>query len=94
MYLSQAADAVFIDVDFPDLISHKCQIIRETAALADVIGVNFGETAGEIRSEKYYAVGCDLSDLARFDKILRDIEPELDHIPILFTSEVAITYMV
>ena len=94
VFLSNSSDAIFVDVDFPDLIRHKAQIIRETPALAEVVDVNHAETGDEIRSQNYYAVGCDLSDLSKFDAVLRGIAPDLDDIPILFISEVAITYMV
>ena len=94
MYLSSASSAVFVDVDFPDLIRHKCSLIRETPALVEVIGHCFGETSGEIRSENYYAVGCDLSNLPLFDQVLRSVEPDIENTNILFISEVAITYMV
>jgi len=85
---------LFIDVDFPDLIHRKCQIIRETPALAQVIRNHNGGATGEMRTQKYCAVGCDLSDLGRFETILREIEPNIDDTPVLFISEVAITYMV
>jgi tRNA wybutosine-synthesizing protein 4 len=94
-YLSDSTcRAIFIDVDYPDLIRHKINIIRDTPALAAIVGPHFGETSGEIRSEKYYAVGCDLSNLTFFDKVLREVQPNLDDVDILFISEVAITYMV
>lgn len=94
MYLSTACDAVFVDVDFPDLVRHKSSMIRETPALAELVGLDFGETSGEIRCEMYYAVGCDLSDLTLFDKVLRSIDADITNASILFVSEVAITYMV
>lgn len=94
-YLSDStSQAVFVDVDYPDLIRHRSSIIRDTPALASVVAPYFGETSGEIRSQMYYAVGCDLSNLTFFDKVLREVEPNLDDIDILFISEVAITYMV
>ena len=94
MYLSAGCDAIFADVDYPDLIRHKSSMIRETEALANLIGPFFGETSGEIRSETYFAVGCDLSDLVLFDKVLRSVVPNVTNASILFISEVAITYMV
>jgi len=69
-------------------------MIRENQALADLVGLKFGETSGEIRSERYYALGCDLSNLTLFDTVLRSVEPDIDDASILFISEVAITYMV
>jgi len=94
VYLSTTSNVVFVDVDYPDLIRHKSAVVRETPALREVLGSEFGETSGEIRTQSYYAVGCDLSNLSLFDKLLRDIEPDIDNAMILFISEVAITYMV
>jgi tRNA wybutosine-synthesizing protein 4 len=93
-YLSETSNVIFVDIDYPDLIRHKCSIIRETPALAELIGPNFGETSGEIRTEKYNAIGCDLSNLTLFNQALSTIEPNLHTVSILFISEVAITYMV
>ena len=94
VYLSPSSTVVFVDVDYPDLIRHKSNIIRETPALNKVLGPEFRETSGEIWTDTYYAVGCDLANLTLFDKVLRDIEPDIDNARILFISEVAITYMV
>ena len=94
VYLSTTSNVVFVDVDYPDLIRHKSAIIRETPPLRGVVGPEFGEVNGEIRTSSYCAVGCDLTNLSIFDKLLRDIEPDIDNAMILFISEVAITYMV
>jgi tRNA wybutosine-synthesizing protein 4 len=94
VYLSSGANACFVDVDFPELIQRKCQIVRDTPALTQVAGADCDKAFGEIRGKSYCAVGCDLSDLNKFESILREIEPNLNDTPILFLSEVAITYMV
>jgi hypothetical protein len=94
MYLSTACDAVFVDVDFPVLVRHKSSMIRETPALAELLGLDISETSDEIRCERFYAVGCALSDLTLFDKVLRSIDADIANASILFVSEVAITYMV
>ena len=94
VYLLSTTNAIFVDVDYPDLIRHKSNIIRETPALAEIFGEQFGESNDEIWTEKYHAVGCDLSDLALFETLLRNIEPDIDNARLLFISEVAITYMV
>src|SRR5579859_1498586 len=93
-YLSASSDAVFIDVDYPDLIRHKTSIIRNTPALVEPLGPLSPSTTEEIRAPKYYALGCDLSNLPLFDQILRTVDPHIDEANILFISEVAITYMV
>ena len=93
-YLAETSDVIFVDIDYPELIQHKCKIIRDTPALSELIGLNFDVAIGEIRTEKYRALGCDLSDLSHFSKILQTIGPNLETSSMLFISEVAITYMV
>jgi tRNA wybutosine-synthesizing protein 4 len=87
-------DTIFVDVDYPDLIQHKCSIIQDTPALHEAVGSTFRETSGEIRSSKYYALGCDLSNLDIFQKVLLSVDENIRNTNILFISEVAITYMV
>jgi len=91
---------MFLDVDYPDLIRHKSKIISETPAFTEQLRHIFGEgsvlreTMGEIRNDSYSAVGCDLTDIDLFDKVLRRLYANLEQLNILFISEVAITYMV
>jgi tRNA wybutosine-synthesizing protein 4 len=93
-YLATVTDTIFVDVDYPDLIQHKCTIIRDTPALQESVGSTFEETSGEIRSNKYYAIGCDLSNLTVFEEVLLTIDASIRNTNILFISEVAIAYMV
>lgn len=86
--------AMYLDVDYPGLIQHKSEIIRKTPSLAELLGSVFGDTSGEIRNGSYSGLGCDLTDLDLFDKVLHTVHPEPENCNILFISEVAITYMV
>ena len=93
VYLADSKIATFVDIDFPELIQNKSTIIRNTSVLSDIIKPCFGETSGEMRTERYVALGCDLTNLVAFDQVLRSVCPDFEEARILFISEVAITYM-
>ncbi|KAI9662702.1 MAG: tRNA methyltransferase ppm2 [Alyxoria varia] len=82
----------FVDVDYADLMSKKCKVIRETPQLSEVIGESGpGDTGVLLESKEYIAVACDLqssSDLHRLRVILNNRES-----PIFFVAEVSMTYM-
>ena len=87
--------AVFVDVDYPKLIQKKCEIIRETAALKNVIPdmIEHPNIANiPITSARYHAVACNLEDLQTLDNILGQ-ELEAKETALLFIAEVSITYM-
>lgn len=85
----------FVDIDFPELIAKKCDVISNTPQLRDILGSlqRPGEDSGIfLRSEHYLALGCDLTDLARLEGILAG-EVDASSSLILCTAEVSITYM-
>lgn len=86
-------DARFVDVDYPDLMATKSQVIRETSSLAELIQPKDEPGPGlSIEGEQYYGVGCDLKDLQNLNDVvssLRDLNTSL----ILCVAEVSITYM-
>ena len=85
----------FIDVDFPELISKKSQMISSTSQICDVLGdVLFPKDSNGIflHSASYYAVGCDLADTNKLDELLASVI-DLSEYQILYTAEVSITYM-
>jgi len=93
VYLADSKIATFVDIDFPELIQNKSTIIRNTPALSNTIKPYLGSTSGEIRTQNYFALGCDLTNLLSFDQVLQSISPDFHDSRILFISEVAITYM-
>ena len=94
-YIAHGTTAMFVDVDFPDLIQHKQKMIQQTPALMDCVGGTWKGVSNEIQGENNYRlVGCDLANLASLDGKLRSLEPDLPNTDVLFISEVAITYMV
>ena len=91
-YLSKT---LFVDVDYPQLIRKKVDVIRDDRELSHVVGVNYTlPLSGPVvlRSENYLAIGCDLKDIRNLNETL---EKELD-VPcctFLLIAEVSITYM-
>ena len=85
----------FVDVDFPDLIAKKCNVVGSTSQLRELLG-HFDRSAEAtgvfLRSGNYSALGCDLVDLARLKKLLSG-EIDTSNSLILCTAEVSITYM-
>ena len=84
----------FIDVDFPELMKKKCDIIT-TTDLCETIGPFQRYTVDEgthLRSSKYIALGCDLTDIEKVQKLVSN-EVDLSSSLILCIAEVSITYM-
>ena len=84
-----------MDIDFPELMEKKCDIICNTSQLRDLLGphVRSLDPGGlALRSEHYLAIGCDLTDIIRLD-ILLTSEVQMSTCIVLCTAEVSITYM-
>ncbi|KAL6719341.1 tRNA methyltransferase ppm2 [Lecanora helva] len=84
-----------IDVDFPDLISKKCNMIENTSQLRSMLGpLELPEKANGtyLRSQHYCAIGCDLRDLVKLEELLA-CELNGSQSLILCTAEVSVTYM-
>ncbi|KAF3203075.1 tRNA methyltransferase ppm2 [Orbilia oligospora] len=93
-YLRQYPGVDFIDVDYPQSIRRKAEILQNTPELNGLLidpqySLDLDTTV--ISSANYTAIGTDLRDLCKFDEILRARCQASDEI--LFISEVAITYM-
>ncbi|KEY64425.1 hypothetical protein S7711_05244 [Stachybotrys chartarum IBT 7711] len=96
-YPSVCDDALFIDVDYPDLIKKKRAIVLETPDLKELLGQDpFVSTSDSdsiiLRSEKYCQVACDLRRLSILRQSLETLV-SLPHCNVLFVAEVSITYM-
>ena len=88
-------NATFVDVDYPALINKKCETIRQTGELSDLLNkASLMIQDGDImlKSEQYVALGCDLNDIERLDSIIRAEFPVASSV-YLFIAEVSITYM-
>lgn len=90
--------AVFVDVDFPDLIRKKRQVVLTTPALVEPLSGLRTEGNAEryphvmLRSDSYFQVGCDLRRTAALEQALASIV-DVKECVFLFVAEVSITYM-
>lgn len=106
-YPEDCKGVTFVDVDYPELMFKKGDVIREQQEMKDLIAPIHVKEGGRpvlfmpksepdcpivIRSERYMGVGCDLQDIARLSKILEG-ELQLGSCLVLCTAEVSITYM-
>ncbi|PYH96277.1 LCM-domain-containing protein [Aspergillus ellipticus CBS 707.79] len=89
------SDTRFVDIDYEKLMLNKKTAIKKTDEITQVLGdVEFGsdESAVQIRSPHYLAIGCDLKNLKKLDDVLRtEVLPA--ECSILFLAEVSLTYM-
>ena len=89
--------ARFIDVDYPQLIESKRDIVLSSSEMSNLIDLPCEVSAGTdpsilIQSPQYVAVGCDLRDISKLNDILNPILALGDAL-VLCVAEVSITYM-
>lgn len=86
---------LFVDVDFPELMRKKTDMIVSTPQLRELLGHCQAPTDQDdvhLASAHYYALGCDLADTRRLDELLSNII-DVSSCLILCTAEVSVTYM-
>ncbi|KAK6335408.1 tRNA methyltransferase ppm2 [Orbilia brochopaga] len=87
----------FIDIDFPESINRKCEIIRNTPELLGRLkdhkppGAPTACSSIVFASANYVAAGIDMSKIDKLEELLCSVCERTDQF--LFISEVAITYM-
>lgn len=92
------SQALFVDVDFPDLIKRKRQVVLKTPALVSPLSGLKTEDNGQgcsnvfLRSDRYFQVGCDLRRTAALEQALASVV-DIEQCLFLFVAEVSITYM-
>ncbi|KAF7560725.1 hypothetical protein G7046_g3430 [Stylonectria norvegica] len=96
-YPAACENAVFVDVDYPDLMRKKRAIVLATPQLRDLLGsapfISDNDTEPILlRSDKYCQLGCDLRQLDVFRQTLESFLP-LSECSVLFVAEVSVTYM-
>ncbi|TQV91327.1 leucine carboxyl methyltransferase 2 [Cordyceps javanica] len=96
-YGNECEDALFIDIDYPDLMRKKRAIVLETPQLQGLLGPSFEVSQSDedlvlLRSKQYCQIGCDLRELDALRKVLESLA-DLSNCPILFVAEVSVTYM-
>ena len=96
-YGDVCGNALFVDVDYPDLMLKKRDIVLETPQLRELLGqdVSVSETDKDpvlIKSSTYCQVACDLRELETLRRTLASLTP-LAESEVLFVAEVSVTYM-
>ncbi|KAL5362382.1 hypothetical protein BJX96DRAFT_177105 [Aspergillus floccosus] len=92
---SLCRNTTFVDIDYEKLMVNKKTAIRSSDdIIRHLEDVEFFPDADpiQIRSKRYLAVGCDLKNLEKLDKVLRtEVLPE--RCSVMFLAEVSLTYM-
>ncbi|KAE8352640.1 tRNA wybutosine-synthesizing protein 4 [Aspergillus coremiiformis] len=92
---SLCRDTTFVDIDYEKLMVNKKTAIRQTDEITQLLeDVEFlpDDSAVQIRSKQYLAIGCDLKNLTKLDTVLKaDVLPS--ECSVLFLAEVSLTYM-
>lgn len=96
-YGDECKDALFIDIDYPDLMHKKRAIVLETPQLKELLGPSYEVSQSDqdpvlIKSDKYCQLGCDLRELEALRKVLETLV-NLSDCSVLFVAEVSVTYM-
>lgn len=94
-YPNKCQNVKFVDIDYPELINRKLDVISQTPQLQDLL--NAANSVGRDatlppRESRYLALGCDLADTERLEKILNE-HIDLERCSLLCVAEVSITYM-
>ncbi len=86
----------FVDIDYPELIARKLEVISHTPQLQDLLKAPIvaeeGDNALPLRDVRYFALGCDLADTKRLNDTLEEYIG-MDDCSILCIAEVSMTYM-
>ena len=62
----ELVNTTFYDVDFPDVIRRKHNIIRKQSTLTDIIG-EFNIEDNVLKSKDYHTLPCDVTDLNKLE---------------------------
>lgn len=96
-YPDKCRNVTFVDIDYPELITRKLEVISQTPQLRDLlhaptIPIGGRDGAPPLVDNRYLALGCDLADIERLGKILNE-NIDIERCSILCVAEVSITYM-
>ncbi|KAL6710068.1 tRNA methyltransferase ppm2 [Coniothyrium glycines] len=94
-HASLSKQAVFMDVDYPQLMQRKRERLFVDPLLRDALlktNLRPAELPMYVRSDRYIALGCDLKDLKTLENVLKT-EFDLQDTSFLFIAEVSVTYM-
>lgn len=94
-YKNQCRNVKFIDIDFPQLMRHKVEIIRQNTMFTDLLDDFNGESIVSepilMDHERYSAIGSDIGDAAAIRDLFARLQ--LQNHEVLFLAEVSMVYM-
>lgn len=87
----------FYDIDYPELVENKKQMILKAKELTDLLGDSLADPSlaqlgWKMNYPKYKLLGCDLRNHTLYEKQLQEI-PQGDGIINIFIAEVSLAYM-
>lgn len=89
-------DTTFVDIDYEKLMLNKKTAIHGTPEITELLeNVEFlpDESAVQVRSDRYKAIGCDLKNLKKLEDTLNAEVFPSSECSILCLAEVSLTYM-
>jgi len=90
-------NTTFVDVDYPLLMQNKLGVIEQTEQLRVLLPklTRTNSESGVLgSSDPYVAIGCDLYDVAKLNKILQDhLRIQDSSVAVLLVAEVSVAYM-
>ncbi|CAI5757675.1 unnamed protein product [Candida verbasci] len=92
LHSNKVSNLNFIDIDYPDLIVNKYNLIMESEEIKDLIGEFTSESSNyKLKSNQYQLVGCDLKDINGYKEIIESLvdQPDIN----IFVAEVSLAYM-
>ncbi|KAL2829934.1 hypothetical protein BDW59DRAFT_170256 [Aspergillus cavernicola] len=92
---SLCSNTTFVDIDYEKLMVSKKMAIQKADVILQLlenVEFNSDESAVQIRSTEYIAVGCDLKHLDKLDHVVKAEVLPAD-CAVLFLAEVSLTYM-
>ena len=88
-------DVLFVDVDYPELMAKKCEIILQNPQLRKILEPIDAPSVNSLvilRSHHFLAIGCDLTDPEKLSHTLAN-DVDFKRCLVMCTAEVSITYM-
>ncbi|RCK55629.1 tRNA wybutosine-synthesizing protein 4 [Candida viswanathii] len=86
-------DLNFIDIDYPDLVKNKYDMIQKAEEIKELIGdQRSSDLECLISTDHYKLVGCDLKHADKYQEILDKLVTDKDNVNI-FIAEVSLAYM-
>lgn len=79
----------FYDIDYPDLVKNKHEMILKLPEIMDLIGQDKADETKVLNCQNYKLIGCDLKNYKLFESQLNSLVPGIN----IFIAEVSLAYM-